>query len=233
MEKENKQRKDGIGSDKGNGGGALFNYPLLKDDTAGNSSCFDVLETGIAYLNSDGFCSYVNESAKVFINNLISEEHSGYLVKEGNIEGFNLQEYISPQDKVSLQDHLQRCSVTDDNVITNINIRSAKGNTYRIQMTSIPSCKCSGENSYLTVLQDLSNYQGLKDVFSRLEELNLVGKIAGSVAHEVRNPLTVVRGHLQLLSWDETLKKHYEQFETMIMEIDSAVEILTELLYMI
>lgn len=212
----------------------MFNYSLLKDDAAGKGLPFNVLETGIAYLNPNGFCSYANESAKVFINSLISEseEHSSSLVKEGDNQGLNLQEYISPQDKALLQEHLQKCSVTDDRVITIINIRSAKGNTYRVQMTSIPSCKCCGGNSYLTVLQGLSNYQSLNDVFIRLEELNLVGKIAGSVAHEVRNPLTVVRGHLQLLSWDENLKKHNGQLETMIAEIDSAVEILTELLYM-
>jgi len=71
-----------------------------------------------------------------------------------------------------------------------------------------------------------------KEICNRLEELNFIGKIAGSVAHEVRNPLTVVRGHLQVLGWDKALENHYERLETMILEIDRAVEILNELLYM-
>lgn len=71
-----------------------------------------------------------------------------------------------------------------------------------------------------------------KDISSCFEELNLTEKIAGSVAHEVRNSLTVVRSRLQLMSWDESLKEYYEQLETMIVEIDRAVEILSELLHM-
>lgn len=44
----------------------------------------------------------------------------------------------------------------------------------------------------------------------RSEKLNMIGELAASIAHEVRNPLTVVHGFLQLLksSVPEDLQKH-------------------------
>ena len=38
------------------------------------------------------------------------------------------------------------------------------------------------------------------------EKLNIISELAASVAHEVRNPLTVVRGFIQLLESTEDVK---------------------------
>jgi signal transduction histidine kinase len=154
------------------------------------------------------------------------------LIREKEEVKFNLQEYIMNEEQNILHEHLDKCSKDKENVISVVRLKYPDGSTQQIQITSVPSCKWSEKDCFLTIFQELKNYSGTNDVFTRLEELNLVGKIAGSVAHEVRNPLTVVRGHLQLLGWDKQLEKYHEQLETMITEIDRAVEILTELLYM-
>ena len=65
---------------------------------------------------------------------------------------------------------------------------------------------------------------------SRLERLNLVGEMAASIAHEIRNPLTAVRGYLQ---WYLHKGKYAElrmSFTTMIEEVDRANGIITEYL---
>lgn len=210
----------------------MYEYPVQNDEETGVGSYSGAQETGVLFLDAHGYCHCVNHSAKSFINHLTGGEYSKYLVKESNAAGFNLHNYLCPEDKNNFQEHLEKCAGSDDTVKTIMNFRLAGGTMQRIEMTSFPDCKDLGHSGFLTVLNDVSLYHDLKDVFNRLEELNLVGKIAGSVAHEVRNPLTVVRGHLQLLGWDKTLTKYYEQLETMIMEIDRAVEILSELLYM-
>jgi len=64
----------------------------------------------------------------------------------------------------------------------------------------------------------------------RLDRLNLVGEMAASIAHEIRNPLTTVRGYLQ---WYLHKGKYAElrmQFTTMIEELDRANGIITEYL---
>ncbi|MCY0874768.1 MAG: ATP-binding protein [Firmicutes bacterium] len=63
----------------------------------------------------------------------------------------------------------------------------------------------------------------------RLDKLNLVGEMAAGIGHEVRNPLTTVRGLLQLMEQraDDRSKAHYR---IMISEIDRANAIITEYL---
>lgn len=48
----------------------------------------------------------------------------------------------------------------------------------------------------------------MKQEIRRAEKLNTLGELAASIAHEVRNPLTVVKGFLQLMHKDEKGKNH-------------------------
>lgn len=65
------------------------------------------------------------------------------------------------------------------------------------------------------------------------ENLNTIGHLAASVAHEIRNPLTVVRGFMQIFSKEEFVpaeKKEYIQL--MIRELDRAEKIINNYLSM-
>lgn len=65
---------------------------------------------------------------------------------------------------------------------------------------------------------------------SRLDRLNLIGEMAAGIAHEVRNPLTTVRGFLQLLEAKDGLNEFESYFSLMIDELDRANSIITEFL---
>lgn len=65
---------------------------------------------------------------------------------------------------------------------------------------------------------------------ARLDRLNLIGKIAASIGHEVRNPLTSVRGFLQLFQGKQKYTDLQEHFNLMIEELDRANLIITEFL---
>ncbi|EIT84736.1 sporulation kinase b [Fictibacillus macauensis ZFHKF-1] len=47
----------------------------------------------------------------------------------------------------------------------------------------------------------------MKEEIERAEKLNTMGELAASIAHEVRNPLTVVKGFLQLMQKEEDAHK--------------------------
>ncbi len=64
----------------------------------------------------------------------------------------------------------------------------------------------------------------------RLSNLNLIGQMAAGISHEIRNPMTTVRGFLQLLKKQEDLKEHHQHFGLMIEELDRANSIITEFL---
>lgn len=209
-----------------------MNHSLQTDIPTRTGTLTDIVEMGYFFLREDGSCACFNNGDFDFLNNLM--KGSCELVRDGDGGVIKLKDYIIPDDKQLLDEHLRRCSQAEEDIITVLGIQMSDGNKQQVQLNSLPGCfhEYFGQRGYLTIILNLRNFQGLNDVFQRLEELNLVGKIAGTVAHEVRNPLTVVRGHLQLLSWNESLKKHSEKLETMILEIDRAVEILNELLFL-
>ncbi len=65
---------------------------------------------------------------------------------------------------------------------------------------------------------------------ARLDRLNLIGEMAASIGHEVRNPLTAVRGYLQFFQRKQETASYREQFQMMIDEIDQANGIISEFL---
>ncbi|WP_144555654.1 ATP-binding protein [Bacillus sp. X1(2014)] len=63
-----------------------------------------------------------------------------------------------------------------------------------------------------------------------LDKLTMVGQLAASIAHEIRNPLATIRGFIQFLSTDTTDKK-FREFSSLIMEeLDRTNNIITNYL---
>ena len=66
----------------------------------------------------------------------------------------------------------------------------------------------------------------------RLSNLELIGQMAAGISHEIRNPMTTVRGFLQFLTDDMGLTKYKDYFDLMIDELDRANSIISEFLSM-
>lgn len=66
----------------------------------------------------------------------------------------------------------------------------------------------------------------------RLSSLDLIGQMAAGISHEIRNPMTTVRGFLQLLKLEGEYSQHHHYFDLMIEELDRANAIITEFLSM-
>lgn len=70
----------------------------------------------------------------------------------------------------------------------------------------------------------------VNDTIAKFERLNLLGNMASTIAHEIRNPMTAVKGFLQLLQSKEGYKKDHDWFRLMIEELDRANNIIEEFL---
>lgn len=79
----------------------------------------------------------------------------------------------------------------------------------------------------VSLAQDITELHNLRTEIGHLGQLKLVGQMAASIAHEVRNPMTVVRGFLQLLSQKpnvpEATKRYYD---IALEELDRANDII-------
>ena len=69
----------------------------------------------------------------------------------------------------------------------------------------------------------------IQQEFSKAEKLNMVSELAAAIAHEVRNPLTVVRGFIQLTK-ENVAEQHKYFMDTAILELDRAEGIITDYL---
>lgn len=85
-------------------------------------------------------------------------------------------------------------------------------------------------DSALCTVRDITELTHLKHEITRLDQLNLVGEMAASIGHEVRNPMTTVRGFLQLFSRKAEFANYKEHFTLLIDELDRANNIISEFL---
>ncbi len=78
--------------------------------------------------------------------------------------------------------------------------------------------------------RDITELKRLQSEIAQLDRLNLVGGIAASIGHEVRNPMTTVRGYLQLMLRRPELRPLQAQMDLMIEELDRVNGIISEFL---
>lgn len=101
---------------------------------------------------------------------------------------------------------------------------------YRIRRTIYPSE--SGDSTAL-IIENLSETRRLEEEIRRSSYLASVGEMAAGVAHELRNPLTVIRGYIQLISerkGDDRLHHVKPQLDTVMAEIDRLSRIIHDFL---
>lgn len=86
------------------------------------------------------------------------------------------------------------------------------------------------DGHYLISVKDVSEYKQIEQTAYQNDKLAMLGKIAASIAHEIRNPLTSIRGFIQLLR-PHLLTLGKEEYARIILdEIDRANDIIYEFL---
>lgn len=86
-----------------------------------------------------------------------------------------------------------------------------------------------GRTYFVSLLDHLENESDIDDLFIRSEKLSVAGQLAASIVHEIRNPLTSLRGFVQLMQAGVEPKDEY--YSIMVEEIDKMEAMTTELLY--
>ncbi|WP_078409984.1 ATP-binding protein [Priestia abyssalis] len=84
---------------------------------------------------------------------------------------------------------------------------------------------------FFITLRRMEKLRQYHQEIQRTERLHSVGQLAASIAHEIRNPLTVVRGFLQLFQEKSSFTKNEkEYFRQMILEVDHTQAIISDFL---
>lgn len=104
------------------------------------------------------------------------------------------------------------------------------GNIVEVESSAIHIYKYMGESVIQSVFRDVTERKQAEEFMRRSEKLSLVGQMAAGVAHEIRNPLTSIKGFSQLLKEKNDTYKDY--YEIMISELDRINEIVNEFMFL-
>jgi two-component system sporulation sensor kinase B len=81
------------------------------------------------------------------------------------------------------------------------------------------------------IYDNVKRQEKMKEELINAEKFQLIGQLAASISHEIRNPLTTTRGFLQLLNRENITEENKGKFIALAMEgIDSANTIITDYL---
>ncbi len=170
--------------------------------------CINSLEDGRFLDINDSFCRILGTKREKII---------GYNDSQIGI-------WVDTEDR-----RIVRQSVFEKGSVNDMEVKFAKeSGEILFGLYSAERLDINGEICLLSLFKDLTERKQLETEIGRLDRLNLIGEMAASIAHEIRNPMTTVRGYLQFLKDNNNYNKEIEYFDLMIEELDSANGIITE-----
>ncbi|MFS1515277.1 ATP-binding protein [Bacillus sp. SCS-151] len=101
--------------------------------------------------------------------------------------------------------------------------------TKTFDVIKVPLFYDSGERKGLVIIgRDITQQKLTEAMLLKKEKLSVIGEMAAGIAHEIRNPLTGVKGFLQLMGENNTASK--DHLSIIMSEMDRINHIVSELL---
>jgi two-component system sensor histidine kinase HydH len=168
----------------------------------------------------------IDPQGRVLSFNRLALEMLG--LEESKIKGKNLREVID-FGASGVEDTLTECIPVLDR---EIHLWSATGEPVPLGLSGTPILSDDGVcKGAVIILRDLREIKRLEEQVRRSEKLAAVGKLAAGVAHEIRNPLSSIRGFAQYLRHAlEERPEEQEYAEVMVTEVDRINKVVTDLL---
>jgi PAS domain S-box-containing protein len=170
----------------------------------------------VVFCNSRGLITHVNDMALNFIGTLgrkdILNQNFSFLLKS-----MDLHLETNPIDRV----------IQGEDRLTEM--LRVHGRTFYTVTCPIKEMPSGGTDGILFIGHDVTELQRLRDEVGRMERLSLVGQMAASITHEIRNPMAVIRGFVQLLN-ERSPEDHQSYFRIVLDELDRANSIINDFL---
>ncbi|HEX7064141.1 MAG TPA: PAS domain S-box protein [Bacillales bacterium] len=188
----------------------------LQESQQHYKSLFDHNSALVCSINRDGVITSMNPAVKQIL---------GYDVDE--VVNRTCYDFID-ESKWEIIREFQGKSLQGVTQRGQIQIHHKDGHLVDLESLVIPIVVDGEVVGMYTVANDVTDYNKAQELLSKAEKLNIVGELAAGIAHEIRNPLTSLKGFVQLLRPSLNEKKAYT--DVMLSELERIEQIVTELL---
>jgi two-component system sporulation sensor kinase A len=162
-------------------------------------------------VHRDGHILYTNPSGA----ELFGTTHQQHMI------GRSVQDLLEPEP--------QHVPSETKSEFTEQKVLRLDGQSIQVETTETP-LMYQGKPAVQLMMRDISERKHVEEMLRRSEKLSILGELAAGIAHEIRNPLTAMRGFTQLLSSTSDESKKYCDF--ILPEIDRINFIVSEFLFL-
>lgn len=147
------------------------------------------------------------------------------------LTGYGKEEIVGRQGSIEfiVTDETGSGAYTAGERCVNVQVKyKTKDEEVRHGLLSTEVVEIDGELCELCVITDITEKVNWEKEMVRLANLNLIGEMAAGIAHEIRNPMTAIKGFLQM--YKRTQNMNTEYIDIMLEELNRANNIITEYL---
>ncbi len=154
---------------------------------------------------------------------------SGIGYTPNQLIGKSVYDIILPEEKEQVERVCKRLVETGEPQLLQTKLRTGDNEIIYSETTISPIYNEQGAvDSYVTVGRDITDRVKNDDALRNLDRLSIIGQLAAGVAHEIRNPLTSLKGFSKLLK-DTNKKEKQDGYLSIIMnELDRIDMIVNE-----
>ncbi|WP_099363174.1 PAS domain S-box protein [Fredinandcohnia onubensis] len=174
----------------------------------------------------------IDTIAVIYQNNWVFINDSGVKMFGANsyteMLGKNIYTFLHPENHDQVRDFIE--IVNAEKKEFNFSKQSwytIQGKQVYTELIGIPTTYF-GEDAVQVIIRDISDRIKAEELMIKSEKLSIAGQLAAGIAHEIRNPLTAIKGFLQLFHNDFKGKQNY--FDIIFSELNRIELILSELL---
>ncbi|MFC4557230.1 ATP-binding protein [Virgibacillus kekensis] len=175
--------------------------------------------------NVNGFIAVCDEKGRIVYISKSIEVMLGY--KQEELLGMQWYKIISRDDIAYIENSFD--SQKYESQTFNLNLQNIHGKNVWTE-NIVSKIRDEDDNVYyIAAVKDITDRKEAEEMMIRSEKMSVAGQLAAGIAHEIRNPLTSLKGFLQLLQAGVNRKEEY--YKIMIDEIEKMENITSELLF--
>ncbi len=166
---------------------------------------------------------------RIYTFNAAAAEITGY--HEADVRGQDASIFFGDLKQI-IADSITAAGATEANPRFEADCLTADGLRLRLGFTVSPLFSELGDTTGTVItFQDLTRIRALEETSRRQDRLAAIGRMAASIAHEIRNPLAAMRGSIQMLRADmEGQSSQTELMEIILRESDRLNRIISDFL---